>query len=304
MVAIPGWLKVSPRGKVGALSIVVVLLLGFEGYAAAQAQRKQAPIQLGLSGLKSALQKEGFDDRYLERIFSDGRLKVDMNVLRLNIFPSEKPADYKQFLTTESLQSCKRFLQEQRKLLEKVKRKFGVEEEIITAVLLVESRFGKYVGRHRVFNVYSSLVMADTPENITRIYRAFNERYPEATLDRVRARVKRRANWAFRELVYLLQLSQREGFDVMDLKGSWAGAFGLPQFLPSSFFKYAVDGNEDHRVDLYDISDTVASVGNYLKSMGWRPGISRQRQKRLIRTYNNSGLYADTILRIAAHIKK
>ncbi len=292
------------RRKACALSFYILLSLSLAGSAADQASQEQTSLQFGFSGLKSALQKEGFDDRYLERVFSDGRLQVEMKVLRLNIFPSEKPADYDQFLRTEAIQSCKKFLEGQQEILKKVERKYGIEKEIITAILLVESWFGKHTGRYRVFNVYSSLAMANTKENTNRIYRAFKAQYPDATLARVRARVKRRAKWAFRELVYLLQLSQRDGLDVMDIKGSWAGAFGLPQFLPSSFFKYAVDGNEDHSVDLYEISDAVASVGNYLKNMGWRSGISHRRQRRLIRTYNNSGMYADTILRIAAKIKE
>jgi len=250
------------------------------------------------------LRQEGFEDPYLDQVFSDGRLQVEMNVLRFNIYPSEKPADYSHFLSPQSIQSGKSFLQQQRTSLEKVEREFGVEKEIIAAILLVESRFGKHTGKYRVFNVYCSLAMADTPDNALGIYRAFKDQYPDATLEQVRNRIKKRSRWASRELVYLLRISQRDGMEALDLKGSWAGAFGMAQFLPSSFYKYAVDGNNDDTVNLYDLPDALASVGNYLKTMGWRPGLSEKRQRRLILTYNNSNLYADTILQIAALVKK
>lgn len=292
------------KRTVGALAVFMVLLLGVAGNAAAQALSEGASFQFDVSGLKSALRKEGFDELYLQQVFSNTNLRVDMNVLRFNIFPSEKPADYSQFLTPEAIQSCKGFLQEQRELLERTEREYGVEKEIITAILLVESRFGKYTGKYRVLDVYGSLVMANTPENALYIYRAFKDQYPNATLGQVQARIERRSEWAFRELVQLLRISQRDGTEALELKGSWAGAFGFAQFLPSSFLNYAVDGNKDLKVDLYDMSDALASIGNYLKKMGWRSGMSPQRQRRLIRTYNTSDIYADTILKIAESIKK
>ncbi|HPU23830.1 MAG TPA: lytic transglycosylase domain-containing protein, partial [Candidatus Kapabacteria bacterium] len=86
-----------------------------------------------------------------------------------------------------------------------------------------------------------------------------------------------------------------------DIYGSWAGAFGIPQFLPSSYVKYAIDGNNDGVVDLFNLSDAVFSVANYLKSHGWGEMLSEQRKA--IFAYNNSTAYVDAVMKLAEYAK-
>jgi membrane-bound lytic murein transglycosylase B len=77
----------------------------------------------------------------------------------------------------------------------------------------------------------------------------------------------------------------------------------MPQFIPSSYWGYAVDGNGDGRADLFAAADAVYSVGNYLKSFGWRSGLTEQQQIAVVRRYNNSELYAATVLDAAAILR-
>jgi membrane-bound lytic murein transglycosylase B len=78
-----------------------------------------------------------------------------------------------------------------------------------------------------------------------------------------------------------------------------AGAFGMPQFLPSKYLQFGTDGDGDGRVSLYDAEDAVASCAQYLKSNGWQPGIDRAGRRRVIWTYNRSSPYIDTVLALA-----
>ena len=88
----------------------------------------------------------------------------------------------------------------------------------------------------------------------------------------------------------------------MEVEGSWAGAFGLPQFIPTSYWDYAVDGNNDGKVDLSVEDDAIYSIGNYLNRFGWRRSIPEEKKKSVLRRYNNSGLYVDTVLAAAKRI--
>ena len=99
--------------------------------------------------------------------------------------------------------------------------------------------------------------------------------------------------------IMVLVALQRMGIDALGIRGSIAGAFGLPQFLPSSYLKFDTDGNGDGRVSLYDPEDAIASCARYLKENGWRPGIDRAQKRKVIWTYNRSTPYIDTVLALA-----
>ncbi|MCK5009534.1 MAG: lytic murein transglycosylase, partial [Deltaproteobacteria bacterium] len=86
------------------------------------------------------------------------------------------------------------------------------------------------------------------------------------------------------------------------IKGSWAGAFGIAQFLPSSYLRYALDGNNDQKVRLFNRYDSMVSVANYLKKNGWKSGLSIKRRRSIIRRYNNSTPYIDTVLKLSKEI--
>ena len=124
------------------------------------------------------------------------------------------------------------------------------------------------------------------------------------TAEKVREKTKSKAKWGYEQLTYLLRIAEREKIDLPALEGSWAGAFGMSQFIPSSYWGYAVDGSGDGRADLYTTADAVFSVGNYLKSFGWKDGLSEEKQRAVVRRYNNSELYAATVLGAAAKLAR
>ena len=136
------------------------------------------------------------------------------------------------------------YIKRYRTTFEKVEKKYGVPKEYIAAIIGVESAYGKNVGKYPVFDTLTTL--------------AFEK--------------NRRNKFFQKELMKFLNLSQTEKFNPKNVYGSYAGAIGLVQFMPSNYEAYGVDFNRDGRITLQRPQDAIASVGNYLKRNGWRRG--------------------------------
>jgi len=149
------------------------------------------------------------------------------------------------FVTQARISEGATFLRENYKTLKQAEQKYGVPAEIITAILGVETRYGRYRGKYRVVDALATL--------------GFD--YP------------RRSRFFLKELEAFLLLSREEGFDPLTISSSYAGAMGKPQFMPSSYRMYAVDFDGDGRRDLLDNSaDAIGSIANYLSRHGWQRG--------------------------------
>ncbi len=163
--------------------------------------------------------------------------------------PAEKALQWHQyrriFIKEKRIVEGVKFWRQHQQLLAEVSEKTGVPAEIIVAIIGVETFYGIYRGKDPVFD---SLVTI-----------AFD--YP------------RRAKFFRSELEQFLLLVREQNFDARSLKGSYAGAMGMPQFISSSYRNYAVDGDGDGRVDLFtNIADITSSVANYFVRHGWRQG--------------------------------
>jgi len=146
------------------------------------------------------------------------------------------------------------FWQSNAATLEKAEREFGVPAAIIVGIIGVETIYGRDVGNFRVMDALATLSFD------------FPDAHPRAT--------ERRAFFQS-ELEQLLSLAHRSGIDPLGLRGSYAGAMGLPQFMPSSWARYAIDFDADGRVDLFKSpADVIGSVANYFKAFGWQPGMA------------------------------
>ena len=149
------------------------------------------------------------------------------------------------FLKPDRIEGGVKFWQENEALLDRISREYGVPPEIIVAIIGVETRYGGFTGRHLVLDALTTLAFG----------------YPK------------RSKFFRSELEQFLLLSREESVDPLSAKGSYAGAMGKPQFISSSYRRYAVDGDGDGRRDLWQSNaDIIASVANYFKTHGWRPG--------------------------------
>ncbi|HVR48218.1 MAG TPA: lytic murein transglycosylase B [Pseudorhodoferax sp.] len=146
-----------------------------------------------------------------------------------------------------------RFWQEHRAALERAERDYGVPAEIIVGIIGVESIYGQQMGGFPVIDALATLAF-DFPKT-----------HPRAA---------ERSAFFKGELEQLLSLSERTGVDPHSWRGSYAGAMGMPQFMPSSWVRYAVDFDGDGRVDLFNSpQDVIGSVANYFKAFGWNTGM-------------------------------
>ena len=101
----------------------------------------------------------------------------------------------------------------------------------------------------------------------------------------------------------LSELYAKENMDPAAVSGSYSGAMGIAQFMPTNVLALARDGNDDGQINLFDHSDAITSIANYLKHYGWHPGIDGQKAYRVIYHYNHSRQYVDTILEVSVLLK-
>lgn len=154
--------------------------------------------------------------------------------------------DYLNNVTSNArIKKGKALLQEHRDLLNIIEKRYGVQREIIVAIWAMESDFGRNYGNQNVLRSLATLAYASSSE-------------------------KRRA-FAQNELLITLKIIQTKKVQSENLVGSWAGAMGQPQFMPSSYIKFGVDYNQDSKIDLWgSIPDIFASIANFLAESGWR----------------------------------
>jgi membrane-bound lytic murein transglycosylase B len=190
--------------------------------------------------------QHGFAGEDLERVLGDAA--VLPSVLEAMGRPAEARPwhEYRKiFLTPERVDSGVEFWRENRAALERAAASYGVAAEVIVAIIGVETRYGRNTGSFRVIDSLSTLAFAGS----------------------------RRTDFFRDELEQFLLLAREEGIPPLSPKGSYAGAMGIPQFISSSFRRYAVDFDHDGQRDLWrNPSDAIGSVANYLRAHGWRRG--------------------------------
>ena len=149
-----------------------------------------------------------------------------------------------QFLGDTSIANGVAFWRRNASALERAAARYGVPPEYVVAIIGVETRYGGFTGKTRIIDALSTLAFA----------------YP------------RRADYFTSELEHFLVMAREEGIDPFGPRGSFAGAMGLGQFMPSSFREHAVDMNDDGHRDLWHPADAIGSVANYFRHHGWQPG--------------------------------
>ncbi len=192
-----------------------------------------------------------FNKKQLMKLFS----KVEVQNSALKYYLKPKKADFKvkkkyygswdryekKLLNNKRINLGVDFMKKNKKVLYKAYKKYGVQAEYITAIIGIESFYGEFTGNYPVFDALTTL--------------AFEE--------------NRRNNFFKNELKEFLILSKKNNQNPKKIYGSFAGAIGLAQFMPSNFKTLAVDFNNDNKIDLNNEADAIGSIANYFKKSGW-----------------------------------
>ena len=198
--------------------------------------------------------ENGLDRAILIQIFSKAQLKD--SVLKLMTRPAEKIKpwfEYRDiFVSKNRIKNGLLFYKRNMETLIKASKRFGVPPEIIVSIIGVETSYGANTGGYRVIDALSTLAFY----------------YPSELKN-----YSRRKAYFTNELKNYLVFTEKQQLDPLTLRGSYAGAMGLGQFMPSSYRNYGVDFDEDGRIDIWgNIADAVGSIANYLAEHGWEEG--------------------------------
>ena len=187
----------------------------------------------------------GFEESYVVDVLKNAKKRNEMLFSVAN--PAEKTKtwdDYKAiFIKKKRIRDGKKFINDNLQTLERAQEEFGVPKEVITAILGVETDYGRVMGKYRVIDSLATLGFDDP----------------------------RRSKFFRSELIQFFILTRENNLDILETKGSYAGAMGYGQFISSSYRAYAIDYDGDEYVDLFNsVDDAIGSIANYLKRHGWK----------------------------------
>jgi len=249
---------------------------------------KRNPVVMGSiekrkAALKVSFRRAGISQDDVDDIFSDERIELYYSIYTPPVLKEgekkKKKLSYfdEEFglFKPESIESGKRIIADNKELFGKIESFYGVPANYIVSIIRIETDFKKHLGKYSVFNALYTMCMLD--------------------------KRAKRVEMANRELVAWVRMCKRKDMDPFDMKGSWAGAFGIPQFMPSSYVIFAVDYNGDGKTDLYDYPDAFASIANYLHHMGWKTG-NEKKMRRAVYSYNHEKAYVNAVFAYAEMI--
>jgi membrane-bound lytic murein transglycosylase B len=277
--------------------ILTLIISFFSTISPGESNETSSPFQ----ALMQRLAQDGFDSEFLSNLLTDPRTELNLSLMTLSLESRETSDFYAQFLTPEAILLSKRFLRQNLKILRKAENRFYVEKEVMVAILLVESRFGENIGKYRLIPTLASIALMNSPKRLQKNYEILRDKDPGLSYEWLEGRSGRKANRAYYELKCFLNIIRYEKIDPLEVYGSYAGALGMAQFIPSSYLSYALN-QESFENWLLSKEAAIFSIGNYLKSHGWRKGLPIEKKKRILWYYNRSKPYGETILQVVQKI--
>jgi membrane-bound lytic murein transglycosylase B len=257
-----------------------------------------------------------FDEQTVRTLFAQPGVKFDADIMSCklkelirnrskrtdDLYARKIRTAYARFLRPEAIDDAHSYAQKNSAALEKIARTYCVPKEIVVSILLVETELGQNLGRRSAFNTLASMASSSDLETILPyldpdLVTEKNEAF-------ARKRCRQKAEWAYAELKALIRYASESGMDPLSIPGSLYGAIGLCQFMPSQISAYGVDADADGRINIFSEQDALYSVANYLRAHGWKCSMSTKRQHRVILAFNNSKIYANTVLGVAGKLKR
>lgn len=225
-------------------------------------------------------------------------IEYQVPALRMNLFTKETDERYRRFYQEASAREVAEYYTRERIAMDQVCGYYGVDPLLVASLWFVESDLGRNRGDFPVASLFVTLtLLTDSTVLEWNLERALqqneNGESRKVLEQRLLKSSRRKRNWALRELGYLLRLYDQQ--QLTALQGSWAGALGISQFLPSSVYHYGVDQDGDGVIDLNQQLDALASTANYLRENGWRGSLNEKKMRKVIWRYNHSQPYVEAV---------
>ena len=224
------------------MSKLIKLIFFFNIFLISEIDAQEQDFSIWLNTFKTKAIKSGISKRVVEDVMSDAKF-----LPKVIEYDRYQPEFYENTFTYIKKRTSKKkvydglkLYKKEKNIIDKIENEYGVEKELLLALMGIETNFGKYLGK---MDIVSSL----------------------ATL----SFDKRRSQFFTEELLILLRLVDKKIINKDILYGSWAGAFGNFQFMPRTIRNYAIDYNENETIELKETED-LASAANYLKRIGWK----------------------------------
>ena len=233
------------------------------------------------SAIREQALEKGLPEAFLIETFSSEKITVHNDILDRFAKPYEKKSwiDYRKLFVTKSrISAGVKFYNKNEESLITVGKNTEVDLFLILSIVGVESNYGRHQGKYNVFNALYTQI----------------------------SKMPRRSKWAKKEMIEYLLYCYKDNVPPHSILGSYAGAFGYGQFIPSSFNAYAIDGNGDGVRKPYDWSDVFASIGNYLIKNGYPTSDPTNQEKvyKSVYAYNHADNYVKAVIELRNELEK
>ena len=252
--------------------------------------------------LQKRLIEDGLDKNRVSELYKRPEVYFESKGVSRYLVHREASLNYNQFTSKKSIRNALKYMEQHQKTFERTEKTYGVDKEIITAIILVETRLGIFIGGPSVLNTLSTMAALADPD-VRNMFWGKVSKSSRLTREQFEKWVKRKSSWAYKELKAFLNYTAKENMDPAAVSGSYSGAMGIAQFMPTNILAFAKDGDNNESIDVFNHSDAITSIANYLKHYGWHPGIDGKKAYKVIYHYNHSQQYVDTILRVSALLK-
>ena len=205
---------------------------------------------------------------------------------------------FAKLINDETVKAGVDFFEKYKSLFCKIYAETKVEPGDIIGILNWESKLGLVTGEQKIIKIFAAQYFSGEKINDDFVKSGEYAKEGSMSVEAGKKRVERLKKNAFSNFKALLIQAKEKKFDPNELKGSWAGAIGFPQFMPASM-KFAKDGNGDGKIDLFVMEDAIASVANYLKLHGY----SEKGRVFSFKSYNNDKIYAEGVKKYSDSIK-
>lgn len=282
------------RTKIIYLIIIINILFLYAPSGSAGESQRQF--------VEKLLIAEGLDPSQAHSIMQDPRVSVRPDIVIKNLFFSSPKGTAKKpdvmEVNPRQIKRGRDFMKANADVLSVVENRFGASPRIITAILIIESRLGTYPMPYNVVNAYANLVFLLDPDYLKEVQALYGATYPQLYEEVTIARAQRKAKWAVGELCYLVHIANHLDIDPLGISGSFAGALGPAQFIPSSFWIFGIDGDQDGMASPFNMADANLSMGHYLRKYGWREDAPLAQKRKALWYYNHSDVYVNTVMTI------